>query len=78
MNITEFFTNDKHSNLFSIIEVRYRNENVTIYYTPVMKRIVSIEPMVELPVDVNDDVQRALDWIRSDSSVELIKIKKRR
>jgi hypothetical protein len=48
MKVTEFFTNNKHSNLFSRIEVRYKGVNVVIY------------------------------WIRSDSEVELIKMKKRR
>lgn len=78
MKIHEFFTDNKHSNLFSRIEVRYRNENVVIYYTPLVKRIISIDGEMEIPIEVNEDVQRVFDWIKSDSDVELIKIKKRR
>jgi hypothetical protein len=61
-----------------MIEVRYRNENVVIYYTPLVKRIISIDGEMEIPIEVNEDVQRVFDWIKSDSDVELIKIKKRR
>lgn len=78
MKIHEFFTDNKHPNLFSRIEVRYRNENVVIYYTPLVKRIISIDGEIEIPIEVNEDVQRVFDWIKSDSNVELIKIKKRR
>ena len=78
MKITEFFTDNKYPNLFSRIEVRYKNENVIIYYTPLKERIISIDSKVEIPIEINDDVQRAIEWIKTDDGAELIKIKKRR
>lgn len=78
-NFNEFLSSSKYNHMFSYLIVEYKNTTIKVYYTPLKKRIINIDGMTEgLSFKLDDNIEKVFDWIKSNSEVELIKMKNKR
>lgn len=78
--LNEFLSNSRFSKLLSMLEVSKDDVYYRFFYTPIKKRLISIEvtdlSVDKLPFKEGDNIQKVYDWIK-ENNLKIEKIKKR-